>query len=445
MLLCLSRLLRAISYVPLLSPFVGVVVSNVGLAQQQYTRVQGQYRASDLAKKHFGNPPPYPSSGGINFGSVNLGVRSTLDCGRIDVVTDFNAQFAKIREQITGFTDNIEGYIAAAPMMILCYTQPQVCALLRHDHFQFAQNLNLRAQACAAIDKYIDNQADKGARQLRAEAKKDCVEDALANGADMASATERCERNTGTGFPLRDFSQSIRRVQLRLGQKQRALFAMLQNIQEESTYNFMVALLGEIEVQTDGSWQPLWPSKMLKPREVASNFIRKATDLICSSQLRDSLQTSPLAVSSGGAPTIESTIKKYLTAEDADLLDDLFEEDKRLACAALGRAIGLISAKQTSAHHDSIFTSALTNTAVPGSLRDEYRARAKSAFEALERSLNAEQIPNLESVRENIRDLARYMRAANRASGANLTNARSLNQGERDNDRNDCFDSHSCE
>jgi hypothetical protein len=445
MLSCLLKIQRFRSVTLLLLSFSGLFPENIALAQEQYTRVQGRYRASDLAKKHFGNPPPYPSSLGTNFASVQLGVRSTLDCGRIDVVTDFNAQFAKIREQITGFTDNIEGYISAAPMMILCYTQPQVCALLRHDHFQFAQNLNLRAQACAAIDKYIDNQADKGARQLRSEAKKNCVENALQSGSDMASATGKCERNTDTGFPLRDFSQSVRRVQLQLGQKQRALFAMLQNVQEESTYDFMVALLGEIEVQTDGSWQPLWPNRMLKPREVASNYIRRATDLICSAQLRNTLQAAPLNASSGRPPTIESTISKYLTSEDADLLDDLFEEDKRLACAALGRALGLISAKQVSAHHDSIFASAITNTAVPSALRDEYRARARNAFEALERSLNAEQIPNLESVRENIRELARYMRAANRASGASLTKARSINQSEKDNDRNDCIDSHSCE
>ena len=90
-------------------------------AQQDYQRVQGQFRASDLAKKQFGSPPTYEQSNGMNFGaSINLGLKPTLDCGRIDIVTNFEAQFSKIREQFQGFLSDLPSYLSAAPMITLC-------------------------------------------------------------------------------------------------------------------------------------------------------------------------------------------------------------------------------------------------------------------------------------------------------------------------------------
>lgn len=90
------------------------------VGQQNYERIQGQLRASDLAKKQFGSPPTYEQSNGIDFGSVNLSVKPTLDCGRIDVVTNFEAQFGKLRDQFNGFLKDLPNYLSAAPMLTLC-------------------------------------------------------------------------------------------------------------------------------------------------------------------------------------------------------------------------------------------------------------------------------------------------------------------------------------
>lgn len=99
---------------------LSILTLSTAYAQQDYQRFQGQFRASDLAKKQFGSPPSYEQSNGMNFGSVSLSVKPTLDCGRVDIVTNFDAQFKKIREQFKGFLQDLPNYISAAPMMTLC-------------------------------------------------------------------------------------------------------------------------------------------------------------------------------------------------------------------------------------------------------------------------------------------------------------------------------------
>lgn len=334
-----------------------------------------------------------------------------------------------------------EGFTSRNDLVSIPHTQPQVCSLLRHDSFQFVQNLNLKSQACAATQQYISNQAAIGERQLRADAKRRCVDSQLASGKDTASSLDACA--DVSGYPMRDLSKGIQDAQVQGFVSQRALKAMLTFVSEMGSYDFISSLVGEIEIASNGQWQPLWPKSMLKPNQVSSNYIRTASDMICS-DLRPILAGNAF-LNSEKERTVAKTIQRHLTYDDADAIESLFDKDRRLACNALGRSVGVLSVKQTLAKSSSVMAAALTNGALPAALRDEYRARASNAFEALERSLNAEQVPELSIVQNQVQDLARYMRFSNRKSAARLSSARSENQKNEADDNLDCFDTKSCQ
>lgn len=420
---------------------LGIFVLQIAIAStangDAYFRNKNEYKTSDAAKRYFGAKDNYNPVPGIDFGNIQAEISTKMDCGRIDLVTNFEGQFKKIREQATAFVKNIDGYLSAAPMLAVCYMSPAGCAILRHDQFIFSQNLNLRAQACAAINNFIDSQAEKGAQQLQAEAKRNCVSGKLNDGSghDMASATAECEDTSG--MPLRDLSDGLRKTFT--NSKQRVLYAMLGQIDETQSYPYLASILGEIEIQEDGYWQPLWPHKMFKPYQVAANTLNQSKDVVCNNL------ESTLSGTVSSNDFVKTTIKEKLSAEDASNLDDLLTDDRKIACAALGKALGAIAAKRSAAKSEAIITTAVTNGALPEGLREEYRRRSSTAFETLRMAVESEQIPNVEEVRNAVRELASAQRKYNRASAAGLSQSRLQNQVQKLSEDVDCTDTNSCE
>lgn len=419
-----------------LTVVIAVTLSSQVALADTYVRNQGEYGTSQVARDLFGANSSYEREPGLDFGHFEADVSTHLDCGKIDLVTNFEGQFKKLRDQAKAFVQNLDNYVAAAPMLAVCYAAPQICALLRHDQFLFSQNLNLRAQACAAIDRYIDNQADKGAKQLEAEATQNCVNHELQSGTDMASATETCQGTTG--MPLRDLSSGINR-KFRNG-PQRVLASMLSNVGESSSYAFLASLLGEVEIQSDGYWQPLWPEKMLKPYQVARNTFQESVTTACG-DLRKLLKSTRTV----GEDSVAAIFKEKLVQEDADNLSDLLAADRRIACTALGRALGVFVIERRTAKSEAIMSSALTNGALTKGLKDEYRSRSQSAFDALREAALSEQIPSLETVRNSIRELAQAERAYNRSVASKISGARLHNSRLQTESQTDCVDTQSCE
>lgn len=420
--------------------FAALLVSPTLCFADVFFRNKSQYKTSEAAKQYFGAADNYQPTQGIDFGNIQAEISTKMDCGRIDIVTDFEGQFNKIRKQAKEFVRNLDGYLAAVPTLYVCQFSPGACAILRHDQFIFSQNLNLRAQACAAIDRYISNQADIGEKQLQAEGKRNCVDKALLDGLDMASATEECQDPTSdryqSGMPLRDLSDGLRKKFT--NSKQRVLASILGQVNENQAYPYLASLLGEIEIQSDGYWQPLWPHRMYKPYEVAKNTLSRAEDVVC-----NNLQTT-LNAQSTGSDDVKLTIREKLNIEDAANLEDLLDQDRKMACAALGRALGAIAVTRTAARNEAVLSTALTNSALTEGLRDEYRKRSRAAFDTLRLAVTSEQIPNVEEVRNAVRELASAQRKYNRASAANLSQSRLQNQSQKLNEDTDCVDTNSC-
>lgn len=275
--------------------------------------------------------------------------------------------------------------------------------------------------------------------QLRAEAQAECVSQKVGGGLDTAQATAECQDSTG--LPLRDFQAGLEK-KFTTG-KQKVLSAIVGFAREQPHYDLLASMLGEIEVQPDGYWQPLFSKGMLRPADAAGNFLATGQQAACA-------DLNALMVGRASIPTpygafLKEIAARKLTPADAENLGDLGAQDRRLACLALGRALGREAAEQGSARLESVMASGLLNVAVPVALRDEYRSRVNTAFPALRAALVAEQVPPVEEVRRAITDLAAATRSKNRLMAARMSQGRIENNRNELEARTDCVDTLSCE
>ena len=409
----------------------------------QYDR---RTRASDFARDFFGPAGTNQRIPEVDMGHFSAGVSTRLDCGKIDIDADFNGEFKKLQQQLKALVpDDPAKAVALASqgaMMTICYAYPTVCAQLRHDFLSMQTNLNLRAQACKAMDDYIDSSADKGAKQLRAEAQSECVSTKVAAGSGISAATRDCQE--AKGLPLRDFQAGMEKRFT--DQKQKVLKAMVDfaKTNDQPTYEFLAATLGEIEVQKDGYWQPMFEGGMRRPHDIARDFLAVAEEKACGSKLGELLGHKPTAREPTAEAAVNEAITRRLSQEDVQNLGDLTDEDRRLACAGLGRALGQVAAKTASAKAEAVLASGLLNTAIPNSLRDEYRTRGTGAFDALKKAIDSDQIPPVEEVRAAIAQLARATREKSRLMASRLSQGRLENYRQETNQQSDCTDTLSC-
>lgn len=427
-------------------PFIPTIIWILGVpsptvwAQEVY-RYDRQTKASDYARRYFGPEEHYDRSPYVDMGRFRAGVSSKLDCGRLDFEGNFAAEFKNLQKQIEALGQNPVDLVGKGAMMATCYAYPTVCAQLRHDFLAIQSNLNLRAQACRAIDDFIDSSADKGAKQLRAEAQAECVQGKLAS-MTPAEALRECQ-NSSYGLPLRDFQAGLEKRFTNQSQKVLQAIVAFSKTDDKPTYNFLASVLGEIEVQRDGYWQPLFEKGLAKPYDVAARFLAEGQTRVCQ-DLENLIGKRPRPRDSLPENTVDDIISRRLTRDDVERLGDLEPEDRRLACAALGRAIGQLAAEKASAKAEAVLASGLLNTAIPNSLRDEYRGRGQNAFEALRKAVASDQIPPLEEIRRAITQLATVTREKNRMIASQISRGRLENYREEAAAASDCVDTLSC-
>lgn len=407
-------------------------------------RADSHSRASDFSREFFGVSPGYGRANRVDMGNVSLDVATELDCGNLDVKANLKGEFNKIQEQVKKIIptpNEVPGFISKVALLATCYAYPTVCAQLRHDFLSLKANLNLRAQACQAIDKFIDSQADKGAKQLRAEAQANCVTEKINQGMDTASATSDCQSTSG--LAIRDFQSGLEKKFTKNKQKVLASIVGFAHVSNAQMYDFLTSFLGEIEVQADGYWQPLFAKGMLRPNEVAHEFLVEGEDRVCK-ELSDIVENRKSPQNSIFEKSVVDVIKRRITKDDVLNINDLNDGDKTLACSALGRAIGQIAAQKSAAEGEATISSGLLNTAIPNSLRDEYRTRSSAAFLALKKTIESDQIPPLEEVRNAIANLAYATREKNRIIAAQITEHKLQNYRQESLIKSDCVDTLSC-
>lgn len=413
---------------------------------EEVTQYHGESntRASDFAKEFFGNAREYQQQQNLNMGNVGFNVSSNLDCGNLDIKANIKGEFNEVLRQIKDIIPtDISSALPQMAMVSTCYAYPTICAELRHDFLALKANLNLRSQACSAIDKFIDNQADKGAIQLRAEAQAECVRQEKSSDStmDTASATRLCQSKQG--LALRDFQSGLEKRFTT--KKQKVLESIVKFAQAESgpMYAFLAPVLGEIEVQSDGYWQPLFAQGMLRPNDMAQGFLAQGKDQVCKN-LSDIISRRNVPADNIFDKSIISIAQSRLSQDDVLNIEDLGNEDKTLACSALGRSVAQMAAQKATAEGQAVIASGLLNTAIPNALREEFRNRSDTAFLALKKTIETEQIPPIDEVRTAIANLAAVTREKNRLTANQISGAKLQNSREESIIKNDCTDTLSC-
>ena len=405
---------------------------------------QNQFSTGQEAAQAFGLPPSHTRNDpGINAGEFKFELGSKLECGNIDINANIKGQFNELQKQLKDMVPQnaaeARRFLTASAFTTICYAYPTVCAQLRHDWLSIQGKLNLRAQACAAVDKFIDNQAEKGSRQLKSEAQAACVQkESSRNGGDVAAALSSCQGKTG--LALRDFQTGMMREFH--GAKQKVLKSMLVFSKDETAYDFLTTFLGEIQVNGDGQWEPLFEKGLLRPADVADAFLTKGQELSCNN-LTDVLQNR-YVTSNVYDTEVASVIKRKLGPEAGRDLDALSRPDRQLACLALGRAVGREAAQRAASHYESAVTTGLLNTAIPEALRNEYRERSLSAFPALRAAIESESIPPVEAVRQDLATFANLQRRKTALLAGAANRGTLQNKIEERNSASDCSDSLTC-
>ena len=417
-------------------------------AQTEY-RYKNQFSTGEEASRLFGIPPTHSQNDpSLDAGSFKFELGSTLECGNIDIKANIQGQFEELQKQLKKLVPQnaaeAQKLLTASAFTTMCYAYPTICAQLRHDWLSIQGKLNLRAQACAAVDKFIDSQADKGARQLKSEALAACVnKHAGENKGDVAAAMTYCQdpAQNKSGLVMRDFQSGLMRKVS--GEKQRVLKSLLSFSKDDASYDFLASFLGEIQVGTDGNWEPLFDKGLLRPTDVADTFLTKGQSLLCN-RLEDILKGRFVATGIYETEVV-SVVKRKLSKQTSNDIADLSLADKQIACLALGRSIGKEAALRASSRFESSVSVGLLNTAIPEPLRAEYRDRALSAFPAMRQALDGETIPSVDRVRFDLSEFAKLQRAKTTLLASETNRARLKNSIGDSRSATECADSLSCE
>jgi hypothetical protein len=436
----------------MMASLLGHVVIGVSLLASSSALAQGysyknEFSSGEEAARIFGLPPTHnrqdPS---LNAGGFNFELGTSLECGKIDIKANIQGQLNEIKEQLKAILpldptdkDKIKDYIARSAFLGVCYAYPTACAQVRNDYLSLQGKLNLRAQACAAVDKFIDNQAEKGSRQIKAEAQAECVRKTLPEvGDDVATALKKCQEKTG--LPMRDFQTGLMRD---FGdQKQRVLKSILSFAKDETSYDLLSSFLGEIQINHTGQWEPLFEKGLLRPADVADAFLTHGQALSCN-KLSDVFANPPRIVAP--SPYEKEAISILRRKVGSGIIDDLAvlsPADKTLVCKALGRSVGREAALVTSAKFESLVSTGLLNTAIPEPLKAEYRDRSLAAFPALKATLESENIASVEVMRAEIKKFADLKRAQTKILASEANKARLQNKIRDESVK--CTDSLSC-
>ena len=419
--------------------------SKLAFAQKEY-QYKNEFSTGEEAARRFGIPQTHNRfDPKLNAGEFKFELGSKLECGNIDIKANIKGQFNELQKQLEQLVPKTAGaaleLAKTSAFVTTCYAYPTICAQLRHDWLSIQGKLSLRSQACAAVDKFIDNQAEKGSRQLKSEALANCVDKEAGRLGDVAAALSYCQTNPKAGLLFRDFQTGVMRS---FGnQKQRVLKSMLSFAKDDTSYDFLSAFLGEIQIGSEGGWEPLFEKGIVRPADVADTFLTKGQSLVCSHI--PEILAGHFRSSGVYEDAITDVVKKKLNAQVTADLSDLPATDKEIACLALGRAVGKEAALKASTRYESVMSTGLLNTAIPEPLRAEYRDRSLSAFPAMRLALQGENIPAVETVRSEIAAFAHLQRTKTTILAAETNRAKLRNSMGDAQSASECADSLSCQ
>lgn len=230
-----------------------------------------RFRPTDEVLAALGAPDPSTRPEELEWG-VELDARlaTELECGALKFDVDVDAMLQGINNLPQQLATSGVDLAGSLPMLALCHLSPSICAEIKNLNLRIDQDIDFRAAMCQSIDKYIDEQADEGARiQRDAEtlAKQQCIRDAGGG----APAVRECTENPQSGL-VTDIAQGFLGEDLARA-PQKVVEAALDATNSElanapGMKRFLTGIVGEAEISVNGEVYPLLESGSLTSEDI---------------------------------------------------------------------------------------------------------------------------------------------------------------------------------
>ena len=396
------------------------------------------YTSSEAAGWFFGptRTVEQQKKAALNIGRVNLRVRTTLQCGKLDLKTSLQAGLENMRDQLSSAANQLRGMLTNGGVVIavVCYYKPNICAHVRHFSAMLQEDLNLQFQACNAMDTFINEQADKGAKEVKAQAFSECM--AGKGNNPSAQDVKQCQNASGSSLNLlAPFNGS------KSNSIQKVLSSLLTYVNKSENYDLWARVLGEIELKKDGYWVRLFPKDMLRPEDVVVNIAADAKQSSCNTaDLRKIIQDQ----ATGGddySKFVRRVIRENVAESIVKDLESMPAADRAMGCQSLADAIAKLAVKRAVSEGRSDMAAALTNPALPADLRSLYGEQSRETFKTIEERSEVLKPREITDVLQMIAKLGSNYRKLNHEAASDI----SVRQEQNKQLNEDCTDEFSCE
>jgi hypothetical protein len=378
--------------------FLGILfVAQAASAQAtSYTAAQFRYSTRDaialLGPAYVAVPPRT-----LLFESdVQAGIKSTIHCGSLGVQISLGS-FQRVVNNVPNMLVQQGGAILSAlPMLTLCYTSPTLCAEVKNFNFQINEKIKGMTDLCKSMNDYINHQAYEGSVGSYAQAKavNNCIQQAVANGVDLETATANCQ-----GTPPAPLFTDIAQAWLAdatTTSEQNILSAVLtasgQLVDglDQDNYAFIGAVLGELKLDVNGKLLPVFPAHPMTAKGLAKQVEALAVGIACDQgAMTNGTQKPGLSPSQPDASArvyeraLYSVLLQELNSQDVKSLFYLDAPDQQLSCNSLGRALARRVVDILANDTGAALATAFQNPAVPKDVQKIYVERQEAAFKAM--------------------------------------------------------------
>ena len=262
-------------------------------ATEDIQNYQSQFTSDDVLssfgqQRTYHDPLPYQGGWGID-----AQLNTNIECGKIQFSTNIQSTIDKLKKLPNAIIDYIGGsfpaLIDAAPILALCSTDPVMCSELKNLNLKLDADIGLQTNSCNAINKYIDNQSDKGKMEAYNKELQSCV--TQKSGGDpkqMLEAMNSCQNSVDPNNVL--VADIInRKMNTTLTKAQNIIHSVLSSAghmvtqNDNDRYALLNASLGEMQLQVNGGVVPVLPSNntIISPNDVAQFFLARSSSIAC--------------------------------------------------------------------------------------------------------------------------------------------------------------------
>jgi hypothetical protein len=396
------------------------------------------YSSSEAAGLFFGpsRTVEQQKRAALNVGRINFRVRTTLQCGKLDLKTSLNAGLENMKDQLGAAASQMKGMLTNGGVVIaaVCYYKPNICAHVRHFSAMLQEDLNLQFNACNAMDNYINDQADKGAKEIKAQAFADCL--GQTSGDPSAQDVKKCQNQAGSALNLLSPFDGKR-----TNNTQQVLSSLLSFVKKSENYDIWAKVLGEIELKKDGYWVRLFPKDLLRADDVVVNLAADSKASVCNTADLRRIITDKASPGDEYARFVRRVIKENITEATVKNLESMPATDRSMACQSLADAIAKMAAKRMATEGKSDMLAALNNPALSQDLRDLYGQQSRETFKSIEERAEVLKPRDIPDVVAMISKLGASYRGLNHNAASDI----SIRQEQNKKLNQDCTDQFSCE